>query len=221
LAIRGFIHLAGVYSQANLRLSGLSGGGTVGHANTVMYNLADWLNTYTGIRADFIEQITFDDERLMEVPFVIFMGGILSEEELRCLTDYLLRGGFVFGITDLTEGLEKYGGLVKGVDFYTARLPENHPIFSIFFDVRGGVPPTTALGHVARPEIAWSSMDGLWVKGRLAGADYGIGGGANYWGRAEHLGADATRSRQLGVNIIVYALTQEGSITHQLMQMVK
>ena len=33
-------------------------------------------------------------------------------------------------------------------------------------------------------------------------------------------GGDSTRQLQLAVNIIIYALTQEGSITQRLMQMV-
>ena len=33
-------------------------------------------------------------------------------------------------------------------------------------------------------------------------------------------GSDSTRTLQLAVNIIVYALTQEGSMTQRLMQMV-
>ena len=60
-------------------------------------------------------------------------------------------------------------------------------------------------------------MRGYFVKGRLAGVTPGQGG----WGWANDIrGGDSTRQLQLAVNIIIYALTQEGSLTQRLMQMV-
>ena len=43
--------------------------------------------------------------------------------------------------------------------------------------------------------------------------------GAGGW-ENEIMGGSSTRQLQLAVNIIIYALTQEGSITQRLMQMV-
>ena len=60
-------------------------------------------------------------------------------------------------------------------------------------------------------------MMGYYLKGRLVGVNQGQGG----WGwRNEVYGGDSTRQLQLAVNIIIYALTQEGSITQRLMQIV-
>jgi hypothetical protein len=66
---------------------------------------------------------------------------------------------------------------------------------------------------------AWNYLNGYFVKGRLAGVAPGQGWG---WDSPTGLstGADATRQIQMAVNIIVYALTQEGSMTQRLMQMV-
>ncbi len=122
------------------------------------------------------------------------------------LTKYLLTGGFVLGnVVDIyAEGLEKYGNLVRGKDFWTERLPEDHPIFSAFFDL----PASTA----------WrQTLTGHFVRGRMAGITPGVDG----WGwMNESGGQTSTRQLQLAVNIIIYALTQEGSITQRLMQMV-
>jgi hypothetical protein len=239
-AIKGFFHLARVYPQSSLRTGQLSGASGAG--NRTLYNLADFLNTYTGIHADFLDQVTFDDERLMEVPFIIYTGGTLNEAELRHLTHYLLRGGFIFGIggrgegawgvvssgqsssSVVMEGLQKYGGLISGSDFYVARVPDDHPIYSIFFSIGGkGTPLTTAGGHHDRKTEEWNYMVGIWVKGRLATLDFGFqgGAGAGIWGQGSQLGVDTVRHMQFAANVIIYALTQEGSITHQLMQTVK
>ncbi|MSR84473.1 MAG: hypothetical protein EXS58_16395 [Candidatus Latescibacteria bacterium] len=60
-------------------------------------------------------------------------------------------------------------------------------------------------------------MMGYYIKGRLAGVQPGMGG----WGFGnQRYGGDTTRQLQMAVNVIVYALTQEGSMTQRLMQMV-
>ena len=63
----------------------------------------------------------------------------------------------------------------------------------------------------------WNYLRGYYIKGRLASVTPGDGG----WGwENDGRGGDSTRQLQLAVNIIIYALTQEGSITQRLMQMV-
>ena len=60
-------------------------------------------------------------------------------------------------------------------------------------------------------------MRGHYIKGRLASITPGDGG----WGWENDVrGGDSTRQLQMAVNVIIYALTQEGSITQRLMQMV-
>ena len=78
-----------------------------------------------------------------------------------------------------------------------------------------GYPPSMGQGKLGvRP---WNYLTGHYIKGRLAGITPGDGGWG--WGN-EVMGGDSTRQLQLAVNIIIYALTQEGSITQRLMQMV-
>ena len=52
------------------------------------------------------------------------------------LAQYLMSGGFTFnGIYE--QALEKYGGLIRGKDFWSERLPEDHPVYTAFFDMSG------------------------------------------------------------------------------------
>ena len=83
------------------------------------------INEYTGLKAEFLGRVTFDDPRLMEVPIIYPYGGP-NEAEMANLAQYLMAGGFTFGGLH-GEALEKYGGLVQGKDFWSERLPEDHP----------------------------------------------------------------------------------------------
>ena len=217
-ALKGFIKLARVVSasyvaetQTNVVDGGLN--------NQEIDILRDMLNEWTGLQADFAGSLTFDDDRLLEVSIIIPQGAP-NEGEMENLARYLLAGGFVmaeeFDFDGIwTEALEKYGGLVKGRDFYTERLPEDHPVFSAYFDLRAGV----AQGATRFDDpYYWNVVKGLYVKGRLVAiprANSGIGG---YLGFASD--RDSTRILQFAVNTVVYALTQEGSMTQRLMQIV-
>jgi hypothetical protein len=218
-AIKGFVKMAQVMSSRALA-GGLSGYGYVALNTSVLDRLRDVLNEYTGLTADFDGFITFDDPRLLETPIILPQGSP-NETEMGNLADYLLAGGFVLGnvVGAYGEGLEKYGNLVRGKDFWTERLPEDHPVYTAFFDLKGGMPfgysPSLSQGKAGvRP---WNYLTGHFVKGRMAGITPGNGG----WGwQNDTRGGNSTRQLQLAVNIIIYALTQEGSITQRLMQMV-
>ena len=209
-AIKGFVKLASV-------VSGRALAGNAGLNVQTLDRLRDVINEYTGLKAEFLGHVTFDDPRLMEIP-IIYPYGSLNETEMANYAQYLMSGGFTF--TGLHgEALEKYGGLIHGKDFWSERLPEDHPVYTAFFDMSGGMPrgypPSMGQGKAGvRP---WNYLRGYYIKGRLASVTPGDGG----WGwQNETWGGDSTRQLQLAVNIIIYALTQEGSITQRLMQMV-
>ena len=212
-AIKGFVKFAQVMASRSQ--------GQLGSGGMQIDRLRDVLNEYTGLKADFLGMVTFDDPRLLEIP-IILPQGRPNEAEMANLTKYLLTGGFVLGnVVDIyAEGLEKYGNLVRGKDFWTERLPEDHPIFSAFFDRRGGMPSGYAGGSLAQGKsgrMPWNFLTGHFVRGRMAGITPGDGG----WGwMNDQGGGNSTRQLQLAVNIMIYALTQEGSITQRLMQMV-
>ncbi|MSR82841.1 MAG: DUF4159 domain-containing protein [Candidatus Latescibacteria bacterium] len=202
--LKGFIRFAQVMSASAVS-SGTMAWGNIGLGTVDA--LRDALNEYTGVHADFVGSISFDDERLMEVPIIIPQG-TPNESEMAQLAKYLLAGGFVFGAI-WGEALEKYGGLVQGRDYWSARLPDDHAVFSSFFDLKGGVPSAGGAPFVNRSENAISVSQyliGYFVKGRLAGVSF--------------FGLANTRNMQMTINLVVYALTQEGSMTQRLMQMV-
>lgn len=216
-AIKGFVKMAQVMSSRALA-GGTSGYGTVTLQLATIDRLRDVLNEYTGLKAEFLGFITFDDPRLMEVP-IILPQGAPTEAEMANLAQYLIAGGFTFnGIYG--EALEKYGGLVHGKDFWSERLPDDHPVYTSFFDLSGGMPfgYPPSMGQGKAGIRTWNFLMGHYIKGRLASATPGHTGG---WGwQNDTRGGDSTRQLQLAVNIIIYALTQEGSITQRLMQMV-
>ena len=221
-AIKGFVKMAQVMSAGALAggSAGVGSGGVALNVGTVD-RLRDVLNEYTGLRADFVGFITFDDPRLLEVP-IILPQGAPNEAEMANLANYLTGGGFVFGnvVGSYGEGLEKYGNLIRGKDFWTERLPEDHPVYGAFFDLHGGMPlgyNDSSLSQGKSGVRPWNYLLGHFVKGRMVGITPGDGG----WGwMNDRYGGDSTRQLQLAVNIIIYALTQEGSITQRLMQMV-
>ncbi|MBM3278093.1 MAG: hypothetical protein FJY95_08420 [Candidatus Handelsmanbacteria bacterium] len=91
--LRGFVRFAHVISAAAVA-AGTEGWGNIGLGT--IDALRDAMNEYTGVEADFVGSISFDDERLMEVP-VIIPQGTPNESELEQLARYLLVGGFVLG----------------------------------------------------------------------------------------------------------------------------
>ena len=209
-SIKGFLKMAQVAASRSM--------GTMGNSSFTIDRLRDVLNEYTGLKAEFLGMITYDDPRLMELPIILPFGSP-NEAEMENLAKYLMGGGFTFGGIN-SEALTKYGGLMQGTDFWSERLPNTHPIYNTFFDLKGGMPfgyNGSQLSQGKSGVRPWNYLRGHFIKGRLAGVSPGDGG----WGWANDIrGGDSTRQLQLAVNIIIYALTQEGSLTQRLMQMV-
>ena len=192
-AVKGFIKIAHVISGRGITDQ------LAGYNNLNLYSidaLCDVINEYTGLEAEFIGTITYNDNRLLELPILIPQGS-LNESDMESYARYMLSGGFVLGGYH-REALVKYGGLVDGYDFWSERLLLDHPIFNAFFSLKGGTG-----GHIDWRDI----VTGYFIRGRMVGIG-GIGWGSN------------PRYNQMAVNVIIYALTQEGSITQRLMQRV-
>ena len=141
-----------------------------------------------------------------------------NEAEMANLAHYLIAGGFVMfeapnrtapeAIVPYGEALEKYGGLVQGKDYWTERLSEDHTIFHAFFDLQGGMPNNSHTSEGKSGLLPWNYMTGHFIKGRLVGLT------TNAWSW------DSPAGLRLAVNVVVFAVTQEGSITQRLMQAV-
>lgn len=200
--------------------------------------IVDIVNQYTEVRAEISPSITYSDPRLFDLPIIIPQSPP-NEIERAQLTDYLLNGGFVMdaslGFDAYREGLEKYGELVWGRDAWVERVPDGHPIFSFFFDIR--------MKENMLP--APTGMQGLFIKDRLVAISFaGLGVQDEREIREENvrdLGSDEDRSavpqldeqsvrainearvsrfssmrfQQMTVNAVLFALTQEGSIARR------
>ena len=168
----------------------------------------------------------------------------ITSQEATNLGDYLTSGGFVFAepvsrgaegsmlgtpweiaLRQMLEDALSGEGFVRDRDWAFEPLPGSHPIYHCYFDF-SAPPPATDAFAVARGydgEIS-NFLEGLEVHGRLVAilSKKGYLHPWFYWGPGkwyEHL--DPTRQFQFGVNLIVFALTQEGSITHRLMDTVR
>ena len=132
-------------------------------------------------------------------------------------------------------------GLQHGKDWTLEKLPQDHAIYHCFFDftapplgadykwTRGGFNTYTPPRWPGEPG-PYRYLEGVTLDGQLVNI-YSKKGYGNPWGDwgpgtpAYRMGhgyglLDATRALQFGVNIIVFALTQEGSITEQVMDSV-
>jgi hypothetical protein len=244
--VKGFCRLAVVYSEAmSARLYGNSGQTYFElFVRPVVRNLAEAMNRYTDVKTDVFGQITLDDAELVKTPWVFFMSHFnfrLSDSELTGLGRYLRYGGFVFadtigGLLAYRSGFHAIVGNItaaleaQGVPKPTfQKLPNSHPIYHCYFDF--DAPPAAGDAPVAgNREYNLSPTDyleGMEVDGRLSvvlsrkayyspwlPGIWGTGEGGSY----EKL--DPGPALRFGVNLIVFALTQEGSITHRLLQSV-
>ena len=103
------------------------------------------------------------------------------------------------------------------------RLPASHPIYHCYFDFEG---PPLAFGS----DMGSDYLEGIEADGHLSvilsrKAFYSPwkDWGKTPWGSKgpSYRDWDPERQLQFAVNLIVFALTQEGSITHRLMESVR
>ena len=121
------------------------------------------------------------------------------------------------------EGALASQGYVSGKDWVFERLPNGHPIFHCFFDFEG-IPGGYSPGAMRMyPGYSQSGLEGVILGNRLLGTFEHISMVAAWYGKgwsgpgSEEQMPQQQRALQFGVNTIVFALTQEGSITHRVM----
>ncbi len=177
--------------------------------------LADGINKYTNLRAEVFGPITFDDDRIFKFPLLIgsiYRGLSLNEIEEANQFQYLIQGGFIMGgVGDVEKRLSQVlmnGGLVERKDFWSEALLEDHPIYNAFFNI--GFQSYFLEPH-PDPSIACYITKGLkghFIKNRLVSVNPLE---SSHW-------ADDEDELMLAINVMVYALTQEGSLAKRLTQ---
>ncbi|MSR83713.1 MAG: DUF4159 domain-containing protein [Candidatus Latescibacteria bacterium] len=198
------------------------------------------LKEFTGIEADYLGALPLDDPKIQEIPWLLLSNlsaKDIGEEEVAGLGRYLAGGGFTVvnlpadsgsdavlkrqtGIFDILRRAMKGQGLNEGADWRFVTLSGRHPIYHSFFDF-----DTSVRANQISPHSSMNPLPedlGMEIGTRLAvflNAGPPLAGGTGTLGEEnDHdTKADATRSLQFALNTIVFALTQEGSVTQQLM----
>jgi len=239
--ITGFLNLAFVYSE---QMEGL--GGVVRSADMTFYGvtrLVDRMNEWTQIRTRIAGRFTFDSSELFQTPWVYTRGGhslaawTIPYSQAHNLGQYLQEGGFW-----IADGLQGGPGVgqdipmrnavkdalatanhVYGRDWQFQKLSFHHPIFHCFFEFPDGA-PVSADGPYWGGYGSNFPVEGVFFRERLL-VLYTNKNLVHGWvGRSPlypQYNFDGMRVFQFGVNTIVFALTQEGSITHRLMDSIQ
>lgn len=246
--LTGFFHLAPIYSP---NVKGVLAGsvalsGSAVSAPEAVRNVVEAVNRYTSLRADVIEAIPYNSEEIMKIPCLLIYLRPLRElqvSESENLGRYLISGGFAWCEDDnlpntcgapymraiLREALGSQDMMFER-DWQFERLPPDHGLFHCFFDFDGLPAGCDLLSqhYSADPKgtEVFPYLEGVAAAGRLvlvlSAKNYiPIWG---YWGNCfENVYGilDRTRHFHFAVNVIVFALTQEGSVTHRVMDAVR
>ena len=231
--VKGFLHLASAYPFGSFPR----------HEQKVWAKilppLVTAMNKFTDIKTDIRGKYSFDSRELFKMPWLYtrhYEGGFkLTASEAMNLGKYLLSGGFLFA-----EGVPQGSGqytpdtslrqmmkdalelerVMFGKDWDFQKLPNSHSIYHCYFDFDG--PPIGSDWHDYWPFVPY--LEGIELSSRLTVllSDKNYAHPWADWGVLPHYSnRDPTRQLQFGVNSIVFALTQEGSVTHRLMESIR
>jgi len=205
--------------------------------------LVKTLTEYTGIEADYLGAFPLDDPRILDVPWLKVTDVSvrdIGDTELENLGRYLAGGGFVImdissdsgsnqtlkrktGVFDILRRAMKTQGLNEGGDWRYVVLKPDHPIYHSFFDFDTSVRYNQMSQHSSHVPLSFDM--GMEIGNRLAVFLHAgkamrkdtMGVGSIGEQSTHEVRADGTRALQFFLNTVVFALTQEGSVTQQLM----
>ena len=193
-------------------------------------NLVDAVNSQTGITAKVDAHLFIDSQELFRTPFVYITAQEafeLTGREKENLGEYMRRGGFVFAdnanatveFSQAEASLRQIFRAALGPQGQFRPIPNSHPVYHTFYDF-DGPPVGSELGTPSDAEqwglnyriLAQHSyrLEGVFLGDRLV-ALYSDRGYVHKW--AENYGNEP--QLRFGINVVVFALTQEGSIAQQ------
>ncbi|MDP2981996.1 MAG: DUF4159 domain-containing protein [Candidatus Latescibacter sp.] len=201
--------------------------------------LVEAVNRHTNINAKVDAHLFLDSRKIYETPFVYIIADQafeLTEIERKIFGDYLRKGGFA--VIDNGEPWYEFGQAEAslrqmlrdslGADAIFLPIPNDHPVYHCFFDFNDGPPQGSEMykmvttdsaalqGYTARGMTMSKPvlyLEGITIDNRLV-AIYSDKGYAFKW-------KDVTNNDpqlKMGVNMIVFALTQAGGIAQQKME---
>ena len=226
-SIKGFVYIATAWG-AQLKPPDV--------LKRAVINLVEAVNRYTNINAKVDSHLFLDSRKIFETPFVYITTKVafeLTEIERRNFSEYLRKGGFA--VVDNGEPEYEYGQAEAslrqmlrdslGNDAKFQPIDNNHPLYHCFFDFDGppqgneiqmvttstvGDQGTTARSQAMAKQVLY--LEGIWLENRLV-AVYSDKGYCWKW-------KDMTNNEpqlKIGVNMVVFALTQAGGIAQQKM----
>ena len=223
--ITGFVHL------------GLAWGTDLEpNAPRAIPQLVEAINRYTQINARVDNHLFIDSKEMMETPFVYITSDeafVLTPQEIDNLRRYLGRGGFILadnGEPALDYGpaeasLRKMFKQVLGKQARFENLPNSHPVYHSFFDFDGGPPPGEEVNQIILVQSGGTThgftsgafysqpeafLKGVYLDERLV-AIYANKAYGKYWEREY----ENEPQLKIGINMVIFALTQQGSIAQQ------
>jgi hypothetical protein len=199
-------------------------------------NLVEAVNRYTNINAKVDTHLFLDSRKIFDTPFVYITtvdAFELTDIERKNFGDYLRKGGFAF-VENGTPQYE-YGQAeaslrqmlhdALGADAKFQPIPNDHPLYHCFFDFDGppqgsevamasttttGAQGASAQNNTMSRQVLY--LEGIWLDNRLI-AVYSDKGYCLKWA----LNTNNEPQLKMGVNAVVFALTQAGGISQQKM----
>ena len=202
-------------------------------------HLSDAVNRYTNIRSKVDKHLFVDSRKLFDTPFVYLSVDDqfeLTEIESRNFGEYLRKGGFA--VLDNGTPEDEFGASEAslrqmlrdslGSDAKFLPIPKKHPLYHCFYDFDDGPPngseiKTSQVTTIERLGETYNRttmskqvlyLEGITLEDRLV-AIYSDKGYAGKWAAT----SNNEPQLRMGVNMVVFALTQEGSIAQQKMDL--
>ena len=223
--IKGFVYIATAWG-AQLRPPDT--------LKRAVINLVFAVNRYTNIEAKVDTHLFLDHRKLFETPFVYITTDKafeLTQIERESFGKYLRNGGFAVldnGVPKAEFGqaeasLRKMLKDSLGGDAKFLPIENDHPLYHSFFDFDYGPPQGSEIGSFKAIEAGESNasrkmsksvhyLEGIWLGERLV-AIYSDKGYAHKWKDL----ANNQPQLKMGVNMVVYALIQDGGIAQRKM----
>lgn len=204
-----FLLLCALFSSYDINIARVKyRGGDWYNDPSIIPNLAREINKRTTINAAPNQRIiTLDDPDLFSYPFVFLTGHgdiQLSDVEVECLREYLLKGGFLYADDDygMNEAFRReMGEVFKGLEL--VELPFSHAIYHCFYDFSTGPPKIHE--HDNKPPKGY----GLFYNGRLVVYYTYESNISDGWADPDvHKDPKEIREKafKAGINIVVYAM---------------
>ena len=232
--VKGFIHLALIKYKTNFKDA--SGEPDWNTSPLALKNIAEYLEKYSNVKADYRYILTLDSDELLarKIPMILLQGHNtfeFTDREAENLGRYLRDGGFL--LVDDSRFLK--GGpfdraarslIEKALaeDAVFEELPNTHRLYTIFFDFNGPPPGDDVLSTWDRPggsKTIYEHLDAIFLDGRMVilFSNKSLNNAWNYdhhWRPAS--GNNNVRQLQFGVNIVIFVLLQPGGYTQQVAQ---